>query len=164
MEIPASTLKTRFRKVGRPSNSRSNSMRSGRSIPRENMPQENGNTSSRGVISTIDEDTNELTSLLARPFHTSDGGPLWEDRRPYVKWPATFFHKTYQTLANNPVNILLVFVPLGIVSGAVKWSPTVRHFSEWFSLELQEGHALLFSFSGLSPLLTGRVLWEHTPF
>lgn len=124
MENPASTLKANFRKVGRPSNSRSNSMRSGRSIPRVDTPQENGNASGGGVIGTIEEHTSELTSLLARPFHTSDGSPLWEDRRPYVKWPASFFRRTYQTLASNPVNVLLIFVPLGIISGAVGWSPT----------------------------------------
>lgn len=121
MQTPASSLKQNFRKAGRPSNSRSNSMLSGRSMSREN-----GNSSSGGgrrVIDTIEEHTTEFTSLLARPLHNSDGEYLWEDRRPYVKWPASFFLKTYETLTSNPVNVLLVFVPLGIISGAVGWSP-----------------------------------------
>lgn len=99
-------------------------MRSARNMPRDDAPQENGNSSGGGVINSIDEHTNELTSLLARPFHTSDGDPLWEDNRAYVRWPASFLRRTYQTLASNPVNVLLVFVPLGIISGNVGWSPT----------------------------------------
>lgn len=90
-------------------------MRSGRSVPREN-----GNPSS-GVISTINEHINERTSLL---FQTSNGVPLWEDdERPLIKWPAYFGRKVQQTLTSNYVNVLLVFVPLGIVSGAVGWGP-----------------------------------------
>jgi Ca2+:H+ antiporter len=34
-------------------------------------------------------------------------------------------HLTYATLASNYVNVLLVFVPLGIVAGALGWNPTV---------------------------------------
>lgn len=109
-------------------------MRSAQSVPRESQPQQNGNSSSGGVIETIEEHANELTSLLARPFHTSDGGPLWEDERPYVKWPASFFRRTYQTLASNPVNVLLVFVPLGIVSGAVGWSPTATFILNFLAI------------------------------
>lgn len=99
-------------------------MRSARNMPRDDAPQENGNASGGGVINSIDEHTNELTSLLGRPFHTSDGDPLWEDGRAYVRWPASFFRRTYQTLASNYVNVLLVFVPLGIISGNVGWSAT----------------------------------------
>lgn len=36
-----------------------------------------------------------------------------------------FGYITWQTLASNPVNILLVFVPLGIVFGAIHANPTV---------------------------------------
>ena len=97
-------------------------MRSTRSIP-----QPNGNAPSGGVINTISEHTHEGTALLT-PNHNvlqnSDGQALWDDPRPFVKWPSYFGLKTYQTLASNYVNVLLVFVPLGVVSGAVGWSPT----------------------------------------
>lgn len=33
-------------------------------------------------------------------------------------------HLTYATLVRNYVNALLVFVPLGILSGALHWNPT----------------------------------------
>jgi Ca2+:H+ antiporter len=32
---------------------------------------------------------------------------------------------TWLTLASNYVNVLLVFVPLGIISGALGWNPNV---------------------------------------
>ena len=132
MENPASSLKQNFRKVGRPSNSRSNSMRSARSISRENGNARSGGGA--GTIHTIEEHANESTSLLSRPLHNSEGAFLWEDRRSYVKWPATFLYRTYQTLASNPVNILLVFVPLGIISGAVGWSPTATFILNFLAI------------------------------
>ena len=69
---------------------------------------------------------NEHTSLLSRtPMHNADGQPLWEDSRPYISWPAKFLHVTWQTLASNIVNVLLAFVPLGILAGALHWGSTV---------------------------------------
>ena len=76
------------------------------------------------MVDTINEPINEHTTLLARPFKNANGVPLWDDDRPFVKWPAYFGRKVQQTLTSNYVNVLLVFVPLGIVSGAVGWSPT----------------------------------------
>ena len=34
------------------------------------------------------------------------------------------YHVTKKTLLSNYVNVLLVFVPLGIIAGAMGWSPT----------------------------------------
>jgi len=63
---------------------------------------------------------NEHTSLLAR----TDSTPLYEDSRPWVRWPMYTYHVTKKTLLSNYVNVLLVFVPLGIIAGAMGWSPT----------------------------------------
>ena len=128
MENPAATgIKSKFRNHGRPSNSRSNSVRS--------VPRENANNSSAGVITTINEHINEHTALLARPFKNANGVPLWEDdERPFVKWPAYFGRKTQQTLTSNYVNVLLVFVPLGIVSGAVGWSSTATFILNFLAI------------------------------
>ncbi|KAF2153857.1 Calcium/proton exchanger [Myriangium duriaei CBS 260.36] len=41
------------------------------------------------------------------------------DNRRYVRWPANVTHKTWQVLASNYVNILLVFVPIGIILGEI---------------------------------------------
>ena len=89
------------------------------------MPQGNGAaTGGRegGILGSV----NEHTSLLSRhPLRNSDGQPYWEDSRPFVSWPAQFLHLTWQTLASNIVNVLLVFVPLGIIAGALHWNPNV---------------------------------------
>ena len=115
MNYPAaSSLKSKFHRHNRPSSIRSESARSG-------QLQGNGNLR-RGPSNTIDT-INEHTSLLSRPLQNSDGQPLWEDSRPWVKYPASFLHIAWQTLASNYVNVLLVFVPIGIVAGALGWDP-----------------------------------------
>ncbi|KAG8531004.1 uncharacterized protein KY384_004361 [Bacidia gigantensis] len=84
---------------------------------------ENGNpTQSRvgGMLAPPDEHS----SLLHRPLSNQDDQPLWEDSRPFVKYPAHVAHVTWQTLASNYVNVFLVFVPLGIISAHVGWGPT----------------------------------------
>lgn len=63
---------------------------------------------------------NEHTSLI----HRTDRTPLYEDSRPWVRWPMYTYHVTKQTLLSNYVNVLLVFLPLGIIAGAMGWSPT----------------------------------------
>ena len=66
----------------------------------------------------------EHTSLLAH-FHANDGRHLYEDERAWVRWPASVAHATWMTLKNNIyVNVFLVFVPLGIIAGAMGWNPT----------------------------------------
>src|SRR5579871_1744173 len=71
---------------------------------------------------------NESTSLISR--HVSritineEGHPYYKDNRPFVRWPFLVLHLTYEILKTNYVNILLVFVPLGIIAGALGWDPT----------------------------------------
>lgn len=52
------------------------------------------------------------------------GKSLAEDDRWYVRMPSNFVRLTWLTLASNYVNILLVFVPAGIVCGALDVNPT----------------------------------------
>ena len=87
--------------------------------------QGNGNPPEGQPAAGESGDATEHTSLLSRPLHNSEGQPWYDDRRPYVSWPAQFMHLAYQTLASNYVNVLLVFVPLGIIAGALHWKPTV---------------------------------------
>ena len=54
----------------------------------------------------------------------SHSKPWSEDSRAFVRWPANFFRLTWLTLASNYVNVLLVFVPVGIVLGALDLNPT----------------------------------------
>lgn len=70
----------------------------------------------------------ERTSLL------ENGQPLSEDSRAFVRWPAQLAHITWQVLASNYVNVLLVFVPLGIIAGNVGWPPTVIFTLNFFAI------------------------------
>jgi Ca2+:H+ antiporter len=56
----------------------------------------------------------ERTSLLGRP----QGQPGWK------YYPAHTAHLTWKTLASNYVHFLLVFVPVGIIAGALHLNPT----------------------------------------
>ncbi|OJD17156.1 calcium/proton exchanger [Emergomyces pasteurianus Ep9510] len=71
---------------------------------------------------------NERTGLLTHSHQPPNGRLsrlLWSNRhRRWVHYPSEAARLTYMTLASNYVNVLLVFVPLGMVSGKVGWSPT----------------------------------------
>lgn len=64
-----------------------------------------------------DENTTLLRAVQAKK-------PLWEDDRPYVRWPANICHLAWLILASSYVNVLLIFVPLGTIAGALSWNPT----------------------------------------
>ena len=122
MEQLAGGIKHKFRKEGRPTNRRHDShrsLRSGRSVSREN-----GNDLS-GATTRESEHSDERTSLLSKP---------WQHENALVRWPGYFGLKTWQTLSSNYVNVLLVFVPLGIISGAVGWSPTATFILNFLAI------------------------------
>lgn len=52
----------------------------------------------------------------------------------FVKWPARGFNVTKITLLSNYVNVLLVFVPLGIISGKMGWNPTTTFILNFFAI------------------------------
>ncbi|KAF1957053.1 vacuolar calcium ion transporter /H(+) exchanger [Byssothecium circinans] len=60
----------------------------------------------------------ERTSLLGHHLQPHHDEPRWKSLSKSI------VNTTYATLTSNYVNILLVFVPLGIVAGKVGWSPT----------------------------------------
>ena len=43
-------------------------------------------------------------------------------------------HLTWATISSNYVNVLLVFVPLGIASGLVGWNPTVTFILNFLAI------------------------------
>jgi Ca2+:H+ antiporter len=65
----------------------------------------------------------ERTPLTGNNSH-SGSRPLHQDDRAWVRYPMSFFHLAWLTLASNYVNILLVFVPVGIALGATGADPT----------------------------------------
>jgi Ca2+:H+ antiporter len=61
--------------------------------------------------------SNEQTPLLA-------GGTTPNDESRWKSMPKHVAHVTWETLTSNYVNVLLVFVPIGIIAGALKLNPT----------------------------------------
>jgi Ca2+:H+ antiporter len=56
-------------------------------------------------------------------FFNSKFTPGADSPKPWVKYPANVWHVTKVTLLSSPVNILLVFVPIGIIAGLTGWDP-----------------------------------------
>jgi Ca2+:H+ antiporter len=57
-----------------------------------------------------------------------------DSENKFVRIPAQVLHITKVTLYSNYVNILLVFVPLGIVAGAMGWNPTTVFILNFFAI------------------------------
>ena len=86
-------------------------------------------------------DANERTGLLAGGREDADESqsnhapvPYHKDSRIWVRWPMNTLHISYHTLMSNYVNVLLIFVPLGIVSGAVGWDPTTTFILNFLAI------------------------------
>ncbi|KZF24884.1 vacuolar H+/Ca2+ exchanger [Xylona heveae TC161] len=78
-------------------------------------------------------DTNERTGLLGRT--TSSGSQYHHEEHPvWKRWPVNVYHVTRATLVSNYVNALLVFVPLGIIAGALHWNPTAIFVLNFFAI------------------------------
>ncbi|WEW58368.1 Vacuolar calcium ion transporter [Emydomyces testavorans] len=86
-------------------------------------------------------DPDERTTLLDR--RDSSAAPrsvvdklMWyrSDRRVWVRLPSEAFYLSYATLVSNYVNILLIFVPLGIISGMVGWNPTTTFILNFLAI------------------------------
>ena len=60
--------------------------------------------------------------------------PGMESENVFVRWNANAFNVAKVTLLSNYVNVLLVFVPLGIVAGATGWDPTVVFILNFFAI------------------------------
>lgn len=76
----------------------------------------------------------ERSHLLQRITTDASGKPFYEHQNPLVKYPFKLLHITLQILMKNYVNVLLVFVPLGIISGALHWNPTVVFILNFFAI------------------------------
>jgi len=62
--------------------------------------------------------SNEHTPLIGRT-QTHDDESRWKTMPKHV------VHLVYAVLVSNYVNVLLVFVPIGIIAGILSWNPTV---------------------------------------
>lgn len=70
-----------------------------------------------------------FASLFAKDFTPGE-----DSEALFVRWPARGFTVTKITLLSNYVNVLLVFVPLGIIAGAMHWSPTAVFILNFFAI------------------------------
>ena len=89
----------------------------------------NGRPSGDGAADEANENTPLVSSAsrlgnLASFPQNGAGKPLYQDDRPWIGYPMQFLHLTWLTLSSNYVNVLLVFVPAGIILGALDINPT----------------------------------------
>lgn len=73
-----------------------------------------------------DAGPNERTGLLQRMTTTDSGTPYYKHENRAIKYPFLVLHITWEILKTNYVNVLLVFVPVGILAGLLNWSPTLQ--------------------------------------
>lgn len=71
-------------------------------------------------------DPNERTGLLTRITTTDSGTPYYKHENRGIRYPFLILHLTWEILKTNYVNVLLVFVPVGIVAGVAQWSPVLQ--------------------------------------
>jgi Ca2+:H+ antiporter len=57
-----------------------------------------------------------------------------KDNRAWVRWPMHVVRLTWLTLVRDYVNLLLVFVPLGIVAGALGWDSSAIFVLNFFAI------------------------------
>ncbi|KAJ5654529.1 hypothetical protein N7490_001532 [Penicillium lividum] len=86
----------------------------------------------------------EQTSLLGRRSlsglssheHEEHGGHHHhpKDNRAWMRWPQQVVRLTWLTLVRDYVNVLLIFVPLGIIAGALKWDSTAIFVLNFFAI------------------------------
>lgn len=81
------------------------------------------------------DDSDEHTSLL----HNGNGNHAFANGRRKAAshlshWPSRVLHLTWVTLVRDYVNLLLVFVPLGIIAGVLKWDSTAVFTLNFFAI------------------------------
>lgn len=76
------------------------------------------------------ERQNSVRDFLFNKRHTAGQ----DSENKLVKVSAQAFHVAKVTLLSNYVNILLVFVPLGIVAGLGGWNPTTVFILNFFAI------------------------------
>lgn len=57
-----------------------------------------------------------------------------KDDRVWVRWPMHVVRLAWSTLVRDYVNVLLAFVPLGIIAGAMGWDSTAVFVLNFFAI------------------------------
>ncbi|KAK5119784.1 hypothetical protein LTR85_007360 [Meristemomyces frigidus] len=122
-----SNFRRDFNKHGR---NRSGNWNASSAMPSTEENQPNGRPSEDGAADERTPLVTNAASSLGNMANLRDvttnkkGQKLYEDDRAWVRWPMNFLHLTWETLSSNYVNVLLVFVPAGIILGALDMNPT----------------------------------------
>ncbi|KAK3112798.1 Vacuolar membrane antiporter [Teratosphaeriaceae sp. CCFEE 6253] len=112
-------------------------------MSRETDGQSNGRPAGDGAAEEEADErtplTNAASSLgnmgsLRNLGRNSEGKPLYEDDRAWVRYPMNFLHLTWEVLSSNYVNVFLVFVPVGIILGATGANPTAVFIVNFFAI------------------------------
>jgi Ca2+:H+ antiporter len=102
------------------------------------MPQPSNGTASEntGLLSGQNGDTNGSKTILDyfRTVFSRRQTAGMDSENKFVRISAQVLHVTKVTLYSNYVNVLLVFVPLGIVAGAMGWNPTTVFILNFFAI------------------------------
>lgn len=101
------------------------------------MPPNGSLSESTGLISGQQNGNGGRKSSLASFFEffvKKDHTAGTDSGNKFVAYPARVVQATKVTLYSNYVNILLVFVPLGIIAGIMGWNPTVVFILNFFAI------------------------------
>ncbi|KIW73786.1 calcium/proton exchanger, variant 2 [Phialophora macrospora] len=79
-------------------------------------------------------DPNERTTLLSRITTTDSGTPYYKHENIFIKYPFLVLHVTWEILRTNYVNVLLVFVPIGILAGILEWKPALQFIFNFIAI------------------------------
>ena len=92
----------------------------------------NGTDEHTGLLSGQNGDARQhgLREFFFNKRHTAG----MDSQNKLVKWSAEAFHITKVTLLSNYVNVLLFFVPLGIIAGIGEWNPTTVFVLNFFAI------------------------------
>ena len=86
----------------------------------------NGSADANENSSLLDHAHEHIHQHVNRITRTSSGTPYYKHPNPVVRYPSNTIHVTYEVLKTNYVNVLLVFVPIGIIAGLAGWSPVLQ--------------------------------------
>jgi hypothetical protein len=100
---------------------RQNFLRQGSSSSGNHRDMSNGTQGGNGTA-----EPNERSHLLGRIGTTESGTPYYKHENPAIRYPSLVAHTTWEILKTNYVNVLLVFVPIGIIAGLLEWSPVLQ--------------------------------------
>jgi Ca2+:H+ antiporter len=94
----------------------------------------NGVDESSSLLGANGHGNNRRKSSVQEFFLSRKHTPGMDSNRAIVSYSASAWHVGKVTLYSNYVNVLLVFVPLGIIAGLTKWDPTVTFILNFFAI------------------------------